>query len=199
MRRIMMFNRVSADGYFAAPDGNLNWVVPDDELDKAGADASPHADTVLFGRRTYEMFASFWPHVLEDSSTAPDPHHAGRRSPAMLAMAKMLNEAKKVVFSKTLKEATWNNTRVVREFDPKVIEALKKEPGKGIIIFGSGSIVSQLTEHGLIDEYQFIVNPVFLGKGKSLISGLPNTSRVSLLEAKPYKSGNVMLRYSCAN
>src|SRR4030095_7389971 len=176
MRQIMMFNRVSADGYFAAPDGNLNWVVPDDELDKAGADASPHADTVLFGRRTYEMFASFWPHVLEDSSTAPDPHHAGRRSPAMIAMAKMLNEAKKVVFSKTLKEATWNNTRVVREFDPKVIEALKKEPGKGIIIFGSGSIVSQLTEHGLIDEYQFIVNPVFLGKGKSLICGLPNTS-----------------------
>src|SRR5262249_2174204 len=109
------------------------------------------------------------------------------------------NAAKKVVFSKTLKEATWNNSHLVREFDPRAIDALKKEPGKGIIIFGSGSIVSLLTQYGLIDEYQFVVSPVFLGKGKSLICGLPNRSRVNLLEAKPYKSGNVMLRYSCAN
>ena len=198
MRQIMMFNQVSADGYFATPDGNLNWVVPDEKLDKESAKETPGADTVLFGRKTYEMFASFWPHVLDDSPTAPDPHHAGRKTPEMRAMAKMLNESKKVVFSRTLKEATWKNTRIVREFDPREIEALKRQDGGGIIIFGSGTIVSELTKHGLIDEYQFVVCPILLGEGRSLLHGLPKSSQVTLQEAKPYPSGKVVLRYGRA-
>ena len=80
-RRIMTFNRVTADGYFAGADGNLDWVVPDDEIDKAGAQATSRFDTVLFGRRTYQQFEAFWPHALDDSATAPDPHAARRRSP----------------------------------------------------------------------------------------------------------------------
>src|SRR2546425_596150 len=77
MRRIVMFNRVTADGYFAGPDGNLDWVVPDDAIDIAGVEAMPGADTMLFGRRTYELFEGFWPHALDDSPNAPDPHRAG--------------------------------------------------------------------------------------------------------------------------
>ncbi len=73
MRRIVTFNRVSADGYFAAPDGNLDWAVPDEEIDRSGVAGMPGVDTLLFGRRTYEAFEGFWPHALDDSPTAADP------------------------------------------------------------------------------------------------------------------------------
>jgi dihydrofolate reductase len=196
LRRIIMFNRVTADGYFAAPDGNLNWVVPDDTLDSAGVDAIPSVDTILFGRRTYEMFERFWPHALDDSSTAADPHAAGRRSPAIRAMAIWINEATKLVFSRTLKDVTWRNSRLLHELDPREIEAMKKQPGKNMIVFGSGSLVSQLTQHGLIDEYQFVVNPILLGSGQPLFSGGSKSSGLDLLEVNKYQSGNVMLRYA---
>ena len=195
-RTIVMFNRVTADGYFAGPDGNLNWAVPDDEIDKAGADATAGFDTILFGRRTYEMFASFWPRALDDSPTAPDPHAAGRRSQAMRGMAVWINEATKLVFSRTLKDVTWKNARLFHEFDPREIEAMKKQPGKNMIIFGSGSIVTQLTEHSLIDEYQFIVSPLLLGNGRTLLSGLSGSAKLDLVEARKHASGNVTLRYA---
>jgi dihydrofolate reductase len=195
LRRIIMFNRVTADGYFAAPDGNLNWVVPDDTLDSAGVEAIPSVDTILFGRRTYEMFERFWPHALDDSSTAADPHAAGRRSPAIRAMAIWINEATKLVFSRTLKDVTWRNSRLLHELDPREMEAMKRQPGKNMIVFGSGSLVSQLTQHGLIDEYQFVVNPILLGSGQPLFSGGSKSSALDLLEVNKYQSGNVMLRY----
>ena len=197
MRRIVVFDRVSADGYFTTEAGDLNWVVQDDEVDKAGGEASPGADNmVLFGRRTYQMFESFWPHVLDGSGTAPDPHRPGRRSPAMHGMAVWLNEATKLVFSRTLKAVNWNNVRIAGEFDPAEVAAIKKTPGKDIMIFGSGTIVSLLTEHGLVDEYQFVVSPIMLGSGRQLISGVPKHARVRLAEAKPFATGNVMLRYT---
>jgi len=193
-----MFNRVTADGYFAATDGNLNWVVPDDTLDSAGVEAIPSVDTILFGRRTYEMFERFWPRALDDSSTAADPHAAGRRSPAMRAMAIWINEATKLVFSRTLKDVTWKNSRLVHELDPREIEAMKRQPGRNMIVFGSGSLVSQLTQHGLIDEYQFVVSPILLGSGRPMFSGGSKSSALDLIEVNKYQSGNVMLRYARA-
>jgi dihydrofolate reductase len=197
MRRIIMFNRISADGYFADAGGSLGWIVPEPAFDRAAARriGAGGVDTILFGRRTYQMFESFWPHVLDDSATAPDPHHRGRRSPEMRAMARMLNEAKKLVFSTTLKQARWHNSRVVAQFDPAEIRALKKRRGTDIMIFGSGSIVSQLSEHGLIDEYQFLVAPVLLGMGKQLIYSGDAFSTLELLDAKAYPLGNVAMRY----
>jgi dihydrofolate reductase len=194
MRRIMMFNRVTADGYFASADGKLDWVIPDAELDKAGTAASPGMDTVLFGRRTYAMFASFWLGVLASGSAA-DPHNPGRSSPEMQAFARILTDARKIVYSKTLNTADWSNTEFRDELDPGEVEALKAQPGKDVMIFGSGSIVSQLTQHGLIDDYQFIVSPLLLGTGKPLIRDISTRVQLKLAEAKPYASGNVMLRY----
>jgi dihydrofolate reductase len=196
MRRIVMFNRVSADGYFAASDGNLDWVVPEEQLDKAGADSLSDSDTILFGRRTYEMFESFWPHALDDTATAADPHSAGRRSPEIRAMAVWINNATKLVVSKSRKEVTWQNSRLLRDVDPREIDDIKRQPGKTIMIFGSGSIVSQLTQHDLIDEYHFIVGPILLGGGQSLLTGVSKRSSLNLLEAKQYPSGNVALRYA---
>jgi dihydrofolate reductase len=195
MRRIVMFNQVTADGYFAGPDGNLEWVVPDKEFDKSVAAGLPAAGTILFGRRTYELFEAFWPQAVGDTATAPDPH-GGDRSPELRAIGVFINDATKLVFSRTLKSVTWRNSRVIHELDPREIEAMKREPGGDMMIFGSGSIVSQLTRHGLIDEYQFFVSPVLLGSGQSLLSGVPSSSTLDLLEAKQYPSGNVMLRYA---
>jgi len=199
-RRIVAFNRVTADGYFAAPDGNLDWVVPDDALDQAAAEqtSASEAGTMLFGRRTYEMFENFWPKALDDTATSPDPHAKGRRSPEMRALAVWINDAAKYVFSKTRKAVTWKNSRLCHAFDPRQIEELKSQPGGDIMVFGSGSIASLLTGHRLIDEYRFVVCPVLLGRGRSLLTGLSEISKLRLQEAKPYPSGNMLLRYERA-
>jgi dihydrofolate reductase len=199
-RRIVMFNWVTADGYFAGPDGNLDWVVPDEEQAKAAAADIPNFDTVLFGRRTYELFEGFWRHAVVDASgTVPDPHHPGRRSREHGSVAIALNRMTKLVFSRTLKDVAWSNSRLLRELDPHEIETMKGQSGKDMIIFGSGSIVSPLTQHGLIDEYQFVVCPIFLGSGQRLLSGVSKRLRLDLLEAKPLPSGDVMLRYARAD
>src|SRR5207249_2404083 len=132
-RRIVMFNWMTANGYFAGADGNLDWVVPDQEQAKAAAEAIPLFDTALFGRRTYELFEKFWSHAVEDSSTAPDPHQPGQRTLEHRAIAKWLNEMTKLVFSRSLKDATWQNSRILHEFEPREIETMKRQPGKDMI------------------------------------------------------------------
>jgi dihydrofolate reductase len=195
-----MFSWVTADGYFAGRDGNLDWVVPDEEQAKAAAEGIPKFDTVLFGRRTYELFEGFWRHaVVDDSGTVPDPHHPGRRSSEHGAIAIALNRMTKLVFSRTLKDVTWRNSRLLRELDPREIETMKRQSGKDMIVFGSGSIVSQLTQHGLIDEYQLAVCPIFVGNGQPLLTGMLKNVRLDLLEAKVLPSGDVMLRYARRN
>jgi dihydrofolate reductase len=197
-RRIVTFNWMTANGDFAAADGNLDWVVPDADQAKAAVDNIPLFDTVLFGRRTYELFEKFWSRA-DDSSTAPDPHHPGQRTLEHHAIAKWLNETTKLVFSRSLKNVTWKSSRIIHEVDPRKIEKMKREAGKDMTIFGSGSIVSQLTEHGLIDEYQFVLCPVFLGSGRPLLTGVSKNSKLELVEAKPYLSGDVLLRYRRSN
>ena len=198
-RRIVMFNWLTANGCFAGADGNLDWVVPDEQQAKAAVDGIPLFDTVLFGRRTYEVFEKFWNQPLDDSSTAPDPHHPGQQTREHREISIWLNAMNKLVFSKTLQNARWKNSRVLHELDRHEIETLKNQPGKNMILFGSGSIVSQLTQHGLIDEYQYVVCPIFLGNGRPLLSNVSKNLRLDLLEAKQYESGDVLLRYAPQN
>jgi len=198
MRKIIAFNRVSADGYFSAPDGSLEWTVQDEALDKAAAGRLDTTDAILFGRRTYDMFESFWPHAVDDSPTAPAPHGEPRRSREMRELGAWINAATKIVYSRTRSAVTWRGSRLIGEFDPREIAALKRQPGKDIMIFGSGSIASQLTAHGLIDEYQFVVSPVVLGSGHPLLSGIASRVPLALADATPYPSGHVMLRYTHA-
>jgi dihydrofolate reductase len=196
MRRIVMFNRVSADGYFAAADGNLDWVVQDGEVDREAASSIPGFDAMLFGRVTYGMFESFWPHALEDANTAPNPHRPGHPSKELRAMAVWINDAQKIVFSKSKKKVSWKNSRLLPAIDGDEIRALKEGPGKDILIFGSASVVSELTRLGLIDEYQFVVSPLLLGSGRSLVRDVAKGAKLQLLDAKAFPSGNVKLRYS---
>jgi dihydrofolate reductase len=107
-----------------------------------------------------------------------------------------LNEMTKLVFSKTLKKVTWKNSRLIPKLDPREIEAMKKQPGQDMLILGSGSIVSQLTQHGLIDEYHLVVNPIFLGNGRPLLTDVSKSLRLKLLKAREFKSGCMMLNYA---
>jgi dihydrofolate reductase len=190
MRKIIMFNRVSADGYFADEHGGLDWTVADDELDREAAQGMPGAGAMLFGRKTYDLFEAFWPHAADE-----DPHAAGRRNPSIKKMADWINAAQKIVFSKTRQQVTWRNSRLLHHFDPAEIQALKQEPGTDMLVFGSGSLVSLLSQHHLIDEYRFIVGPLLLGKGQAMLRDMPRSLRLNLKELKQYGSGNVRLCY----
>ena len=197
-RRIVMFNQVSADGFFSDPEGGLDWVVSDPEVHARAVESMPDTDTILFGRKTYQQFASFWPGALKNLDAA-GPHGANKRDPAFAAMAHWLNDTKKLVFSASLKQTTWNNSEICPQIDAKRLTELKRQPGKDLLIFGSGSLVSQLTEHGLIDEYRFVVCPVLLGEGQPLLGEMPRRVSLKLMEAKPFRSGNVMLTYQRAD
>jgi dihydrofolate reductase len=193
-RRIVMFNQVSADGFFADSHGGLDWVVADPEIHRRAVASMPDTDCIVLGRRTYEAFAGFWPAALGDSS-APGPHGENKRDPSFVAMARWLNETQKLVFSKSLSRTSWGPSEVLSSIDPEQITALKRKPGKDMLMFGSGSIVSQLSEHGLIDEYRFVVCPLLLGRGKTLLGDLTTRVALELGSAESFASGNVLLTY----
>lgn len=178
-----MLNRISVDGFFAGPNGELDWAIPDPEVDKA-AHKGAQADTALFGRVTYQLFENHWPKVA-DNPVASE----GERK-----MADELNQMTKVVFSETLKEVTWKNSRLAQGNVAEETRRLKQDAGSDIIMFGSGTIVQQLANEGLIDDYFLIVTPVVLGTGKPLFKGVRKLD-LELKEAQSFKSGNVLLHY----
>src|SRR4051812_6027332 len=172
MRKVIMFNRISIDGFFAGPNGEIDWFVNDTEVDKALHEMM-QPDTILFGRVTYKMFESFWPHVATDPNAPTEAR----------ILANELNQMTKVVFSKTLKEVTWENSKLVKGDVTKEVSRLKQGEGPDIVIFGSGTIVQQLADEGLIDEYLIAVTPVVLGTGKLLFKNVKKHS-LELLEAR---------------
>jgi dihydrofolate reductase len=196
MRRIIVFDHVSADGYFASEDGKLDWVVADEELSQRNLRNMTEADTLLFGRRTYEMFESFWPNAVNDPRGAEDPHAKGRRSESIQEIGNWINNATKVVFSRTLKAVAWQGSRLVHQFSASEIEGLKRTAGKNMLLLGSGELTRLMTRHGLIDEYQFGLVPIILGKGRKLLDCLDVPRRLSLVENRRFSTGTVLLRYS---
>lgn len=182
MRKILAFDNLSLDGMFADAEGGLAWVRHDgDELTEYVKRSRGNIDTYLFGKSTYQMFASFWP---TPAGKAANPY-----------FAKLLSEGQKIVFSRTLEKADWENTVIEPAADANTIGRLKASKGGDCLIFGSGRLVRDLTQQGLIDEYQLVINPVILGGGGPLFSPLPRHIRLQLLEAKPFKNGTVLLRY----
>ena len=171
---------VSVDGFFAGTDGNINWHNVDREFNQFAEKQTNEFGMLIFGRVTYDLMSSYWP---TETSIKDDPIVAG-----------LMNNTPKIVFSKNLSHAEWNNTKVINDIKKLEIGKLKnsKKRQKPIAIFGSGQIVQEFAKLGLVDEYRLMINPVALGAGKSLFK---EHSKLKLLSTKEFKNGNVLLYY----
>lgn len=184
MRKLVVFNSVSLDGYFVDMNGDMSWARnarPDAEWDAFVADNAKGGGLLLFGRITYTLMASYWPTQLALDN---DP-----------IVAERMNDLPKVVFSRTLDQVAWNNTRLVKGDLAAEVRKMKTEPGPDMTVFGSGSIVSQLAQEGLIDEYQLVVIPVVLGKGRTMFEGIKDKLNLKLTKSRAFDNGNVVLSY----
>lgn len=189
MRKLIVTTWVSLDGFIAGPNGEMDWVRVDEAMGTYEYDLVSAADTLLLGRVTYQSFAGAWPHVPENPAV----------SEGEKAYARQLNAMRKIVFSRTLETAEWNNSSLVREIQPADIEKMKQEPGKDMVIYGSASIVQALTNLGLIDEYQLFVHPIVLGSGKALFKNIKERVDLKLVTSQAFPSGVVGLYYQPGN
>jgi dihydrofolate reductase len=130
---------------------------------------------------TYDLMASFWPTPL-----------AAQANPVVV---ERMNDMRKLVFSRTMDKASWNNTTLLRGDVAAEVRKLKQEPGPNIVIMGSGSIVAQLADAGLIDEYQIVLNPLVVGNGRTLFEGVKKKLPMKLAKSRAFDNGNVVLFY----
>jgi len=186
MSRLNAFVHVSIDGFFAGPHGEIDWfkqVRKDDEYERFTQDSASGGSTLVMGRKTYDMMKGYWP---TPQAREQDPK-----------MAEVMTRSPKIVFSRTLKgtpdEPNWKSTRVVHEIDPGEVRKLK-DASRDLTILGSGSVLQQLTNLGLVDEYGLVVVPIVLGRGRRLFEDVKETS-LRLVESRGFRNGLTLLRY----
>lgn len=180
MRKVFLFNMVTLDGFFEGPNHDINWHRTDEEFNAFAIAQLNDIGTLLFGRVTYELMASYWP---TPAAVEDDP-----------VVAEKMNSTPKVVFSRTLDSAEWNKTRLARDAVQEITK-LKQQDGKDIAIFGSANLAASLIPPGLIDEFRIIVNPVVLGKGTPLFQGVKDPLNLNPVSSKTFGNGNVLLVY----
>jgi dihydrofolate reductase len=184
-RKIMAFMHVSLDGFVAGPNGEMDWIIMDDEIFEDAIDLAAQADTALYGRTTYQMMKSYWPSVLmSPEATKNELHHAT-----------WVENVSKIVFSTTLDKAEWQNTKLIKRNVKDEVAKLKQQPGKNMMIFGSPRLTHSFMHLGLIDEYRINVNPVVLGNGVPLFRNIEDRINLKLLNARTFESGVIGLHY----
>ena len=182
MRKLVVFNSTSLDGFIADANGDMSWAHKQDEEWNSFVAGNARGDGVLvLGRSTYDMMAGYWPTPM-----------AAQSSPVV---AKRMNELQKIVFSRTMLEASWQNTTLVKGELAREMKRLKEQPGAGLVILGSASIVAQLSDARLIDEYQIAINPIVLGGGKSMFDGIREKLPLKLTRSRSFQNGNLFLTY----
>jgi dihydrofolate reductase len=188
MAKILVFNSVSLDGYFTDQNNDMSWAHADPNDAEWNAFVGENASggaagggAMLFGRITYEQMASFWP-TPQAMKMMPD-------------VAKAMNSMTKIVFSRSMKKAGWSNTKLMKGDLAAEVRKLKKESDQDMVIMGSGTIVSQLTQARLIDEYQLVVVPIVLGKGRTMFEGVKDRLPLKRTKTRSFKNGNVVLSY----
>ena len=139
---------------------------------------------LLFGRKTYELMIQYWPTPMAAQHDA--------------TVADRMNKLPKVVFSKTLNDVSWSNTKLVKGDMAAEVRKMKDESGDGMTILGSGTLVAQLADEGLIDEYHVVVNPVALGKGRTMFEGIKDKLAVKPARSRTFGNGCVHLVYEPA-
>jgi len=181
MRKLFVFMMTSLDGFFEGKNHDLTWHMVDKEFNEFSKEQIGGIDTMLFGRITYELMKNYWP---TPEGLKDDP-----------VIANLMNKTPKLVASRTLKSVDWENTTLIKGDLKTEIEKLKAQPGKDIVVFGSSNLCVSLLEMGLLDEVRVIVNPVVLGNGKSLFTGLNKKISFNITGSKTFKNGNVLLYY----
>ena len=182
MPKLVVFNSVSLDGYFTDANGDMSWAhKKDSEWQAFVSENASGGGQLLFGRVTYGLMASFWPTPF-----------AAQSNPAVV---ERMNGLPKFVFSRTLDEASWNNTTLLKGELTAEVRKLKQMPGPDIVLMGSGSIVAQLADAGLIDEYQIVLNPLVLGNGRTLFEDVKKKLPMKFTGSRAFDNGNVVLSY----
>ena len=177
MRRILVKNHMSLDGFFEGPAKERDWFGFDQEQFEDSVNLVNSVDTLLFGRTTYEMMKAYWPDAPPD------------------AISDKMNSLAKVVFSSTLTSSDWNNTRVVNGDIGEEALRLKQQPGGDMVVLGSGKLASALLERGLVDEYRVYITPILIGRGNPLFQQIGERINLRLVGQKSFRSGIVMLAY----
>ena len=193
MRKLIVFNHVSLDGYFVDAAGSMSWAKTrkdDAEWNAFVAQNASGNGPLLFGRKTYELMIQYWPTPMAKQHDA--------------AIADRMNALPKVVFSKTLSDASqinvsWSHTRLVRDDLAGEVRRMKQEPGDGLTVLGSGTLVAQLAASGLIDEYHVVVNPIVLGNGRTMFEGMKDKLDLKPVKSRTFGNGCVYLVYEPVN
>jgi dihydrofolate reductase len=188
MRKLIASSWITADGLIADPSGSIDWVMGDDELAAYESALIEAADTVMLGRVTYQQLASYWPQVPSSPNAAPWEK----------AYAEKINARSKVVVSRSLENASWSDSRILRDVTAESVTAVKEGSDRSIVTFGSATLVQELSRLGLVDEYHLLVHPVLLGSGKSLFGPLEGRLRLERVRTEPFKSGVTLLVYKAA-
>jgi dihydrofolate reductase len=183
-RKLQVFESISLDGYFTGANGELNWAQaapPDEEWNAWVSSNAQGGGALLLGRVTYDMMIKWWP--------------TDAAKQAMPKVAEGMNRMAKYVASRTMKKATWENTTVITGDLAAEVKKLKAMDGPGITILGSGQIIGQLADAGLIDSYQLVVVPAAIGKGRSIFEGISKPRQMTLTSQRAFRNGNVVLDY----
>lgn len=181
MGKISAFNFITVNGFLSDPGGDISWHKHGFEENEFASDALKSSNTLLFGRKTYEMMASYWPTPVAYEN---DPE-----------VAEGMNRSSKIVFSNTLKKPGWKNTVLINGDIVLKVKELKKKSENDFTILGSGSILTLFAENDLIDEYQLMIDPVSIGTGVTIFHGLKKPINLKLTNVKTFKSGVILLSY----
>ena len=182
MRKLVSFINITLDGFC-----NHTAVIADDELHEMANELLRNTGAILFGRVTYQLMEISWPPIVQKPT--------GNK--AMDEFAVLIDEIPKVVFSHTLENVAWKNARIAQGDLSKEVLELKQQPGKDLLA-GSPSLIAALMQYGLIDEYQFCVQPIVLGSGLPLFKNINDRIDLQLIKTKTHGSGVVTLYYEPA-
>lgn len=191
MRKIFLHIFVSVDGFIEGPDKSLDWMVGDDEIEDYVNRMLGSIDSMIFGRKAFELLAGYWPTAVENPSEAANPARPERHIEA----ARMMKAKQKIVFSRTLKETSWANSTIVGGDLAEEVTRLKRQPGKDIALFAGAGIANSMMRLGLLDEYRLLFNPVLLGAGTPLFQDGRAGSDLERIGSRSFDCGAVLVSY----